>query len=235
METPQQRQIIGEKAWQITCHEAGHAIVGVRLEIPFLHVERGDGEHGEVPVGVGPNEEPRSDWTLEEIARWQQFYAAGAAAERLLFGAYREYGARRDRHLHELLERQWRPGRAGGWDQDIRCAMELLDRASVEKVARELDRQRRLSDEQVYELLDCKPPWYEKQPMRVESRENKGDRPFCFRLLAEATEPPHFGRRRYAAAFFDLANESGGIAPPSKTSVSVFFHFLLPVSSATNP
>lgn len=38
--------------------------------------------------------------------------------------------------------------------------MKVLDCESVEKVARELDRRRTLSVEQVYELLGCQPPWY---------------------------------------------------------------------------
>ena len=86
------RQPTHEEAWKITCHEAGHAVAGVRLNVPFTHVERGDGEHGAVPVGVGPVDAPDHDWTDDEISRWQQFYAAGAAAEKLLFGEYREYG-----------------------------------------------------------------------------------------------------------------------------------------------
>jgi hypothetical protein len=38
--------------------------------------------------------------------------------------------------------------------------MKLLDRESVEKVAKELDQHKKLSDEQVYQLLGCTPPWY---------------------------------------------------------------------------
>jgi len=158
MEMPLPRQVTPEEAWQITCHEAGHAVVGVRHQINFLHVERGDGEHGEVPVGVGPIENPSRNWTQDEISRWQQFYTAGAAAEQLLFGAYREYGSSHDRCLHDVLEKRWRPNRCGGWDQDIQSAMKLLDRESIVNVAKELDRQKKLTDEQVYELLGCAPP-----------------------------------------------------------------------------
>ena len=35
-----------------------------------------------------------------------------------------------------------RPTRIGGWDQDIQTAMQVLDRQSVEKVARELEKQK---------------------------------------------------------------------------------------------
>jgi hypothetical protein len=125
-----------------------------------LHVERGEGEDGEVPVGVGPIEDPRHNWTQDEISRWQQFYAAGAATEKFLFGDYREYGSRRDQALHERLEEQRRPNRSAGWEADIQSAIKLLDRESVEKVAKELDLHRKLSDEEVYKLLGCTPPWY---------------------------------------------------------------------------
>jgi hypothetical protein len=160
METPESRQVAREEAWQITCHEAGHAVAGVRLQIPFCHVERGDNEYGEVEVGVNPIEEPSGDWTQDEISRWQQFYAAGAATEQLLFGSYREYASRGDRCLHDVLEKRRRANRSDGWDQDIQSVMNVLDRGSIEKVARELDQHKKLSSEQVYELLGCDPPWH---------------------------------------------------------------------------
>jgi hypothetical protein len=154
------RQITKEEAWQISCHEAGHAVLGVRLQIPFLRVERGDGEYGEVPVGVGPIEAPEGNWGQDDISRWQLFYAAGAAAEQLLFDGYRDYASRRDRSLHEALESRRRQKRIKGWDEDIQSAMPILDEESVEKVAKELDRQRRLSELQVYRLLGCTPSWF---------------------------------------------------------------------------
>lgn len=156
METPLSRQFTSEEAWKITCHESGHAVVAVRLHVPFEYVERGDGEYGKVEIGVGPIENPTRNRPLDEISRWQQFYTAGAATEQLLFGSFREHASCRDRYLHDVLEKRWRPNRYGGWDQDIQFAMKLLDRESVEKVAKELDRSKRLSEEEVYKLLGCK-------------------------------------------------------------------------------
>jgi hypothetical protein len=134
--------------------------VAVRLQIPFLHVERGDGDYGEVAVGVGPIENPTGNWTQDEISRWQQCYAAGAAAEQLLFGAYRQYASRQDRDRHDVLERTWSQSRRGGWERDVQSAMKLLDRESVEKVAKELDQRQKLSEDEVYELLGYTLPWY---------------------------------------------------------------------------
>ncbi len=159
METALARQITPEEAWQITCHEAGHAVTGVRLRFAFLRVERGDGEYGRVDVGVGPIEAPTGNWTEVEISRWQLFYAGGAAAERMLFGDHRQYACRHDHGLHDRLEKHRHQSRNDAWERDIQSAVVLLDRESVEKVAKELDRSGTLSGEQVYQLLGCATPW----------------------------------------------------------------------------
>jgi hypothetical protein len=160
MAAPKSRVVTREEAWQITCHEAGHAVVAVRHQIPFECVERGDGEHGEVQVDLCPLDDPSKNWTKDEIRNWLQFYVAGAAAELLLFGRYREYASSRDRILHDQIEKQWSSNRETGWEKDIQSAMEVLDRESVERVAKELDSQKKLTDEQVYKLLGSEPPWY---------------------------------------------------------------------------
>lgn len=154
------RVITPEEHWQITCHEAGHAIVAVRLQISFLYVERGGGEQGEVCVGGGPIEIPENDWTQDEISQWQQFYAAGAAGELLLFGKYREYGSRHDRVLHTKLEERRSSDRNCGWALDVQCAVKVLDRESVEVVAKELDKRKKLTEEQVCRLLGTRPSWW---------------------------------------------------------------------------
>jgi len=148
-----------ELAWRIACHEAGHAFVAVHFQLPFLYVEVINGESGNMEVGVGPIEAPKSHWTQDKIAAWQLSYAAGAAAERLLFLDCREHGASRDRHLHGVLENRLHQKRTAGWELDIQSVMNILDRKSVEKVARELDIQKKLTDRQVYTLLDTPYPW----------------------------------------------------------------------------
>jgi hypothetical protein len=157
MDSSVARQISRDEHWKISCHEAGHAIVGVRLELPLERVLRGEGEKGEVEPAINPIEEPDGDWTPEQISQWRQFYAAGAAAEILLFGRYREYGSRDDRDTHDFLEETWQPNRTHGWDRDIQAALDILDRHSIENVARELDRRGELSEDQVRELLGLAP------------------------------------------------------------------------------
>jgi hypothetical protein len=152
------RLLTTKEAWQITCHEAGHAVAAVRLKVRFFYVERGTSEQGKVEFGVAPIENPNRKRSEEEISRWQQFYAAGAAAERLLFGHYREYASSSDQRNHAKFEKQYRIGRLNGWDQDIQSVMNVLDCGAIEIVAKELDQQRKLTEEQVYELLGCVPP-----------------------------------------------------------------------------
>jgi hypothetical protein len=145
---------------RVLYHEAGHAVVGVRLQIPFGPVEVRDGENGEVSVGVGPLESPDRRHSEEEISRWQLFYAAGEAAEQLLFGDHRDYGTTVDRALHERLEKLRSVQRHRAWDLDIQSVVKVLDSEAVQKIAESLGQHRKLSDEQVHNLLGCKPTWW---------------------------------------------------------------------------
>jgi hypothetical protein len=152
------------EAWKITCHEAGHAVVAVCLGIHFIFVENNGGVHDKVEVGVTPldltpNGKP-SGGTQDLLLRWQQFYAGGAAAELLLFSKLREeydhfaYGE--DRRLHGEYERLRGKNRADAWDQDVRSAMKVLERASIQslqEVARELGKEKKLDEDKVYDLL----------------------------------------------------------------------------------
>jgi hypothetical protein len=145
---------------RVLYHEAGHAVAAVRHQLPFRQVRRIDGENGEVSVGVGPLESPDRSHSQEEISRWELFYAAGAAAERLFFGDYREYGTKLDRALYDKLEKLRRVQRTSAWEMDIQSAMKTLDRQSVEKIAEALGQHGKLSEEQVHDLLRCKPAWW---------------------------------------------------------------------------
>ena len=159
METPLPMQDTPEETWRIACHEAGHAVVGVRHKIPIEFIEIGEGENGEVSFSFSPIDRPTGKPSLTEISQWQQAYAAGAAAEQLLFGHYREYGSCHDRNLHNEWEKLRHQMRREGWDRDIHSAIKILDRESVEKVARALVRAEKLSGEDVHKLLGCILPW----------------------------------------------------------------------------
>jgi hypothetical protein len=146
------------ESWLITCHEASHAIVAAKLDVLFEYVERGDDDTGQLKPVFSPNDE-RHAWTLEVIRRSQLMYAAGAASDLKFFQAERERACSEDRRLHEELEKMSGELRVDGWRQDIRKAMEYLDKETVEKVARALDKHKKLNDERVYRLIGKDTPW----------------------------------------------------------------------------
>jgi hypothetical protein len=148
-----------DESRRVYYHEAGHGVVGARRGLAFLHLEVKDGDCGEVPVGVGPLESLDRPHSLDEIAGWQLFYAAGAAAEHLFYGEHSEHGAQADRAIHARLEKIRPAPRSGGWELDILAAIRLLERKCVEKIAAELERSKTLDVERVYELAGCQTPW----------------------------------------------------------------------------
>ena len=147
-----------EIEWPSLCHEAGHVIVAIKVNIAFEHVEIRKGGCGEVDIALGPLDCAPDECTNEEIRRWQQFYAAGAAAETLLCGDYRAYASRKDRELHARLQSRFLQGRSTGWEMDVERVIHLLNRDTVEMVANALAKHRKLSEDQVYELLGCALP-----------------------------------------------------------------------------
>jgi hypothetical protein len=154
------RFLTNAEAWQITLHEAGHAVAAVRLDFNVEFVERGDGEHGETRAIGCPLDHPDRQGPLEAIRQWQQFYAAGAASELLIIGSYREYASARHMFLHGKLENRRTHVRAnGGWSEDIEAVIKILDRESILKVARKLHPKGWLDDEQLYGLFQLVPPW----------------------------------------------------------------------------
>jgi hypothetical protein len=150
------RIITPEEAWAITCHESGHAVVGVQFNLLIDYIERGEGEHGIVEACYGPISQPEDHWESTEIRHWQLFYAAGAAAEELLFGSHRDYGAVLDKRFHKILQDRFQ---TPGWEKDVQGAKVLLSQESIKRIAVVLDKEKRLSGDRVYWLLGKAPPW----------------------------------------------------------------------------
>jgi len=161
--------ITTREAWEMTCHEAGHAAVAVHFGISFTHVERDGLYYGLVDAVARPLEfAPNGEWrggTPDEVSQLHLYFAGGEAAEQLLFGKLRgknadgtgPYGIDKGRHgeCEELLCNN----RCDGWEKDIQSAMKVLagDLESVLKIATELgrritkgsDRRERLTDDEV--------------------------------------------------------------------------------------
>jgi hypothetical protein len=145
--------------WKIACHEAGHAIVAVRHRIAFTSAEVGPSDHGMVAPALNPVDDEEHEWSEDAVNRYQQFYAAGAAAERLLFNDERKQALKLDKNCHERIERRRLQPRACGFEDDIRAAMALFDLISVRTVARKLQAQRVLTVEDVCMAMGCSPWW----------------------------------------------------------------------------
>ena len=153
------RPIAPDEAWKITCHEAGHAIFAVRHGIIFESVKRGTGEHGIVKLCANPIDNPEEQWSPRELQVWQEFYAAGAAAERLLFDTDRYYALRSDISNHAVLERRLNRERASGFEEDVQSATRQLDSCSIEVVARELQSKTDMTFEEVAAVIGGSVPW----------------------------------------------------------------------------
>jgi hypothetical protein len=145
--------------WTIACHEAGHAIIAIRHRIAFTSAEIGPNEHGMVEPSMNPIDDDELEWTKEDVKRYQEFYAAGAAAERLMFRKEREHAQTSDKSCHEQLERLGEQIRSSGFEEDVEAAIGLLDRTLIEAVARKLRDHGKLTVEDVCAEMKCSPWW----------------------------------------------------------------------------
>lgn len=93
------------------------------------------------------------------LENYRTIYAAGAAAERLVFGSAREYGTKCDRKCHAKIETMLSEGRSNGFDTDVHKAMSLVTRKEIERVAATLQSTKRLTFEDVSKLLGVPLPW----------------------------------------------------------------------------
>ena len=90
---------------RVAVHDAGHAIIAVKLGILFDHVKLGPGpEDGEVPPTFSPFDK-ESRPAPDDIPKWRSFYAGGAAAEHIAFDSIRSHAIRCDAKRHDGLKR----------------------------------------------------------------------------------------------------------------------------------
>jgi hypothetical protein len=156
-----------DEDWRIAVHEAGHAVFaalnGLLFDIATLHpdvavTERRDLEGKDC---VEPIRNPLDDDEFPgAIDGWQAFYAAGAAAECLLFeGVIREYAIRGDEHSHRRINEKF--GTSTKFAESIQCAVAAMadKRPLLEQVALELKQSRKLNYSRVCQILGVEPSW----------------------------------------------------------------------------
>ena len=147
--------------WRIAVHEAGHAVFAAMQDWPIEHAAVGPNEFGEVSLAHNPIDEPQH-LSSDDYAKWKAYYAAGAAAEHLVFGEIRigafgggvSRGNDLDNH-RTLCEFE-------SFCSSIERALQTLSKDDVEKVATELQNRRKpskLSGDEVYSIIGRKTPW----------------------------------------------------------------------------
>ena len=126
-------------------HEAGHAVAACLLDIPFCEVTII--YKPEVDLGPNPCDYPE-EFSDEERCNYRLVYAAGAAAEGLLFCKRREWATTHDRCCHS---------RCGGTDfeEDASKARQIpgFNRRVLVQVASALEKQHRLSEDEVAKIV----------------------------------------------------------------------------------
>ncbi|WP_199169866.1 hypothetical protein [Rhodopirellula bahusiensis] len=152
--------------WRICCHEAGHAVVAVKLRIPVNKITRGEGTFGEVQ----PIHDASDNCDQKSLVRYQLFYAAGAAAERIVFGTEKRTfdelvdPLEGDRQQHEQLESHERLNAFGiDIEETIACfggedGKKIIERvAALLKERRDKDgRKGQITQEEVAEIIGDK-------------------------------------------------------------------------------
>ncbi len=145
--------------WRIAVHESGHAITGARKDFIFAHVAIGPNEHGEVAWNNNPIDDADQKYTPEELRDWQTIYAAGAAAEHIVFNEIRRHSIRCDMICHLRVDKRRKEGTVDLFESAIERAVGILSKADVKHVAKALRDKRRLEYDDVCALIGVKAPW----------------------------------------------------------------------------
>ena len=147
--------------WRIAVHESGHAITGARNDCIFEYVEIGPNEHGAVKWINSPTDLKNQGFTIEELRYWQMIYAAGAAAEHIVFNEIRMHAIRCDMICHLRVDLRCKCGPVDLFESAIERAIRILlqSKIDLECVAREVMQKKRLQYDDVCALIRVRPPW----------------------------------------------------------------------------
>jgi len=143
---------------EIAVHEAGHAIAAhvLGLKCTFVRID----PEGEMKLCADDDADSFDESDDEKSEAMQEVYAAGAAAEELLFGKYRRHGMgmdARDVNVMEIMKIQAETGQppeqCDVFDQYLRRVKARLVKAQVIAVANALKEKGSLSGEEVESIL----------------------------------------------------------------------------------
>ena len=152
--------------WRIAVHESGHAVFAVKNDFLFTCVEIGPKEHGEVHVSSSPLDDDQhspldddqQELTRDQLLCWQAFYAAGAAAEHLVFQEIRRHAVRTDENQHRRINEMC-VGSPDLFESAIARALEVLSMTTIEHVAKQLMNDKRVTYDLVCSLSEVVPKW----------------------------------------------------------------------------
>lgn len=144
---------------RVAVHEAGHAIIAVKLGVLFEYAELGPGpEDGQVSPIFSPfDKDSRPD--SADIPKWRLFYAGGAAAEYIAFNSIRRHAIRCDVNHHADLNRICEDKTHASFEASIVLATGQLSVREIYAVADALERTRKLSYDDVCSIVGVTPPW----------------------------------------------------------------------------
>ena len=136
---------------RIAVHEAGHAIIACRDSLGLAHVVLADDDQwGETCFALPASELP-SDHSRNNRALMHQFYAAGAAAEVVVWGLFNPHGVAGDQQEFDKLNSS--DGARPSFGSVVRQVSEALDETAIWAVANSLAEAGYLSTRRVERLL----------------------------------------------------------------------------------
>jgi hypothetical protein len=166
--TPEQEQAFNKALWKlerekIAVHEAGHAVAARVLGLNLCYVTICGGGETQFCIKDSVDNLTYDIDEAEKVERLQEAYAAGAAAERLVFRGYRPHGSCKDsRDVKDMeeLKAQSQPGTLANPNVFAKFVAQAEQRLSSEEaraqimaVARGLKEKGFLSRENVESLL----------------------------------------------------------------------------------
>jgi len=147
---------------EIAVHEAGHVVAAHARGLSLCYARIGEVSEVQLCASDDPDALDDDD---PKVERFQEYYAAGAAGERVIFGRYRLHGSKKDRcdvNVRETLKIQAKTGRAPDnidvFDQYVDRVEARLSKEMVLAVATALKKKGFLGRDEILATLE-RIPW----------------------------------------------------------------------------